>query len=241
MLDVLGRFPALTLEKREGGRYVVSGAISFHAEYNNRTIDDTYQIEIGIPNDYPASAPKVKEMEGRVPSDFHTYTCDASLCLGAPLAVRMAFLKRPTLLAYIENLVVPFFFSYSYKNTYGELPYGELPHGGEGLLEYYKDLLDVDTDVAALQLVGILADANYVGHMICPCGSMQRIRKCHGPKLIEIRAFQGPKEFLADAWSLLKYLESENENADYSRVMPRRIAEYRRRHPGAWPVTTPVR
>ena len=49
-----------------------------------------------------------------------------NFCLGAPIEVRRRFAGHKNLLRFIEDQVIPYLFSYSYKRDYGKLPFGEL-------------------------------------------------------------------------------------------------------------------
>ena len=65
----------------------------------------------------------------------------------------------------------------------------------EGILEYYKELFSVQDGWQVLGLLKILADDNYKGHTLCPCGSGQKLRNCHGNLLREIKEYQKPADF----------------------------------------------
>ncbi len=71
--------------------------------------------------------PKVQETSNRIPTDFHHYQ-DDTLCPGAPIAVRQKFKKEPTLVGFVNNCVIPYLYSFSYKSKFGKMPFGELPH-----------------------------------------------------------------------------------------------------------------
>lgn len=199
------RFSGLNLQKNGDGPWLVQGNLSFSAEYTGRRIDDEYFIEIILPEDYPDSPPKARETAKRIPADFHKYQ-DETLCLSTSLAVRVKFAQEPTLVGFVNNCLIPYLFSFSYKCKYGNMPFGELSHGGRGILEYYKDLFHLNDDRAVLRLIKILADDNYRGHVSCPCGSGKRLRACHGTGLLEIKKVQASLDFQNDYRYLIKTL-----------------------------------
>jgi len=225
MRAVHGEYPDLALEKGEGGRFTVVGSLGFCVRRDGKEVQDAYEIAIVIPHDYPLSPPGLKEVGGRIPKSFHRLSDDGTLCLGAPLAVRMAFAKHRSLLCYIQNQVVPLLFSHSYKERFGEMPYGELPHGGEGILQYYKDTFAVDEVLGVLGLLQILADDTYRGHYPCPCSSGRKLRKCHGPTLLAIKEYQGQDDFLMDFVMVLHHVKGDGDIREFYSVLPRRIAE----------------
>jgi len=213
MLAVCARFPALCLRTKEDGSYVVGGTLGFQATYAGHTVETDYDIEIGIPTDYPASVPTVQETGGRIPRDFHKME-DGVLCLGAPLEIRMKFAEDRSMLGFIERQLVPYLFGHACFERDGTMPFGELGHGSAGVLAFYKDLFGVQDDLAALRLLRVLADDDYRGPMPCPCGSGLKLRHCHGPVLLEAKQHQAPGEVLREHTAVLSHLHEENPDID---------------------------
>ena len=195
------KYSGLILSMPDGSlkNIAVQGILRFTATYEEvkDKIAGEYQVDIRIPEQYPDKPPVAKEIEGKVEKSFHVNP-DGTLCLGAPLAVRKAFAKCPTLIGFVENCLIPFFFSYEYKKKNGILPYGELSHGADGILEHYQELFDVNDDLAVLGLLRILTDNDYRGHHDCPCGHGTRLRNCHGEQLRKLFQYQNQSEFLND-------------------------------------------
>lgn len=207
--ELAGRFEELELDIGPD-KATVRGNLSFAAQYSEAAIVDSFAIEITLSCDYPSVPPTTRECGGRIPADFHTNR-DGTLCLGSPLDVKMKFGANPHLLGYVTSLVIPYLFSFSYWSKHGEMPYGELPHGGEGILEYYRDLFGVGSNSAAVCLLVILATGSYRGHHECLCGSGLRLRKCHGPALIQVLKHMCPTEFLDDLIQCVAYLKESGE------------------------------
>lgn len=183
--ELQGEFPNVTLAF-ENDRFYVRGKIQFRAQYQDRElVDEAYMIEIELPTNYP-NAPQMQENWRRVPYTFHTFP-DGTLCLGAPLAVKMTFSKDSTLLGFVKTLLIPYLYSFSYAATNEELPYGELDHGAKGILNFYKELFRVDSEECCIDFLYILASQKYRGHLLCPCNSGNILRKCHGPMLLELQ------------------------------------------------------
>jgi hypothetical protein len=174
-------YPRLCLTQREDKTWVVAGQLRFRAEYKGEQVDDEYTVEIFIPEEYPSFPPMARETGGRIPRDFHH--SEDELCLGALPAIAQTFSQEPTLLGFINNSLIPYLYSYSYKCQFGNLPFGELAHGWRGILEYYQDLFQITDRKAVLNLLKIVAQNKYRGHIPCPCGSQKRLRACHGETL----------------------------------------------------------
>ena len=174
--DVVAKYKHLELSRNSDGRFVISGNLIFTAGYNGEDVSDTFEIEIEIPRNYPAQIPKTKEAGGRIPSDFHTNQ-DGTLCLNIPLGSKRTFAQNGTLLGYVDDCVIPYLYSFCYHQVHGKMPFGEWAHGGQGILDFYKEEFAVDDDIAVLGLLRVLADNNYRGHIPCPCGSQLKLRK----------------------------------------------------------------
>jgi len=204
--ELSGKYPDLSLEHKDG-MWVIKGSLDFYATYEEIKIRESFQVEMLIPKDYPNILPIVKETSGNIPRTFHKYD-DDSLCLGAPTDVHKKFSEKPSLLGFVDNLVIPYLFSFSYHEQHGVMPYGELSHGGKGLIEYYTDYLGVNSEFAVLSFLKTLASDNYRGHHDCPCGSGKKIRRCHGKELLELKMIQNPYGFLRDYLIVLGYMKN---------------------------------
>jgi len=223
------KFIGLELIETEDGRFIVSGNLSFSHSHDGKTVEDDYDVEIVIPNDYPQNPPAVKETSNKIPrnKDNHVNPKDGTLCLGAPLAVKRKFAQQRNLLWFVIEQVISFLFLYSYKRDYGLLPFGELSHGAGGLLEYYNDLFSVQDNWQVLGLLKILADDNYRGHALCPCGSSKKVRFCHGDLLREIRNYQRPYNFIEEHLCILKLLSANDTNKKALRkYVPKNVFKY---------------
>jgi len=206
------KFSGLRLNESQEGKYSVTGILEFWSSYHDKEIEDAYNIEILIPDDYPETVPRSRSVDGKVPKEFHTYRENMTFCTGAPLREKFIFFENPVLISYIEKLLIPYLFSYSCLLKYGELPYGELRHGAPGILEFYKKLFDVEDDLVALAMMSFLADYKYKGHYSCPCGSKDKLRDCHGSVILEAMKYHSKKECEVDYLNIFTYLNETKEN-----------------------------
>ena len=205
-------YPGLALTKNDSGQWTIRGDLRFRATFQETTIEDMFEIELLLPPNYPAIPPAAAETGGRIPTDFHKLT-DGSFCLGTPLEVRMKFGKTQRLLPFVEDLVVPYLFSFRYWQDHGKMPFGEFSHGGKGILESYQALLSVESPSGVLALLKILGDGSYRGHQACPCGSGARLRHCHGARLLGLNSVQSADHFLRDIGAILVSLSKEDFQA----------------------------
>ncbi len=194
--ELAGKYPGLSLSDFEEDKgWTIEGILDFCAEFEGVEICDNFQIKLAIPTNYPDIPPVAEEIGGLIPYDFHKNT-DTQLCLAAPEEIYLKFFQSPTLLGFVNSLLVPYLYSYCYFIKFGQMPYGELSHGFEGLIEYYHGYFETDDFEEVICLLKILVDDSYKGHHDCPCGSGLMLRKCHGPKLIELTALFSQDYFL---------------------------------------------
>ncbi|MFE9276818.1 hypothetical protein ACQKLN_11315 [Paenibacillus glucanolyticus] len=123
------------------------------------------------------------------------------------MAIKEKFSADPTLVGFVENLLIPHLYSYTCFSEKGTLPFGELAHNAEGVLNYYMELFKVTEPVIALRFLYLLAFDKVRGHLVCPCGKGAIIRKCHAPLLKTIQRYQTPKEFEFELNYCYKYFK----------------------------------
>ena len=171
-------------------------------------IKDDYEIEIFIPDDYSKSIPYVKEIGGKIAVTFH-HNPDGTLCLETPLAILEIFRQEETLLNFVDNLIVPYLYSYSYYQLKGQMPFGEWAHGTNGIIADYKERFKIADDIVILNLLRILVEDCYRGHFACPCGSQQKLRKCHGPSLLKMKTIG--YNFMSDYIMIMYMLNTQKQ------------------------------
>jgi len=216
----------LKLKKDEDGRWLVTGDIHFKASFKEESeIEDTYSVQLSLPSDYPQSPPKALEIGERIPRDIdhHIFPATGELCLGAPLEVRRRFLNLPSLLHFVNDLLVPFLYAFSYQERFGERPWGELSHGGRGVLEYYQEAFHTDNLKVVLRLLKTLADDSYRGHHPCPCASGDILRRCHGKQLRDFMQLQSAEVFLVEAETILCSLNKEERRQISASEIPNKL------------------
>lgn len=162
----------------ENGNYIIKGDITINAEHNNVWLIDDYSIRIHVPGNFPQKIPTVYETSHKLPKGYQHFLDNGALCLGVTAEIYRLLYQNPTLIFFVNTFVVNYLYSASYFIKYGTMPFGERTHGSEGIYEYYKELFKVKTNGQALEMLMFVASGNYRGHIDCPCGSGEKIRKC---------------------------------------------------------------
>ena len=226
--EVQTRHPNLELLCDASGALRIRGGVGFSIEHDSYMIEDCYNLEFEIPDNYPTSPPFVYETEGKIPKDFNHFMEAGNFCLGAPVEIQRQFAEHKNLLRFIEDQVIPYLFAYSYKRDYGKMPFGELWHGTDGLLQYYMKFFGTPL-VQVMELLKCLADDFAPPLMACPCGGGRKLRDCHGPKLTELRSHLPPKRFETELLDMIKLARAAGIRFSESKVRPKRIYKKRDR------------
>lgn len=175
--EAIKHFKELSPIEKEGIT-ILSGFIELVAE--DREVLDRYEIEIHPKSDYPKCYPFVYEMGGRIPRniDFHVYPA-GHCCLAVPAQERIDCVNGITLTGFIQNQVLGFFFSQTFRSRNGYF-YKERAHGIKGKLQFYSEYLGLSSDNNVLMAMRMIAmNQEQGGHSACLCGSKRKFQKCH--------------------------------------------------------------
>lgn len=185
---------------------VLKGNIFFQASYSDELIEDSYDVSIEFFSEYPSELPVVRDIGNRIPSDYHTNP-DGTLCLGVYSLVCMKFYGNPTISTFIEELLIPYLYRHSYIEKHKKEPWGERAHGDQGVYEFYIGYFGIKNMRIVLALLDLIVKKKYKGHKLCLCDSGLILRKCHGPKLLNL--LKVPSKYLyQDIMYILRYLEN---------------------------------
>ena len=171
---------------------------------------DRYSLEIILPHDYPHSLPHVREVAGRIPriQDRHVNP-EGTLCLGVPEQLWMELKGDCSVTAVLDGPIRNFLIGNGLCEMGEPWPFGERPHGGEGILEFYKEQLETDDPAKVFNFIRALAKGSMRGHWLCPCGSGKILRKCHHSTWVSLRSL--PKAVLESSAThiLAQYRKTE--------------------------------
>ncbi len=83
----------------------IAGEYCINAQMEGfKAINDSYQLRIRFPKNYPRSLPTVIDTESRIPrkADYHTYD-DGSFCLGSEIKLKSILFKTPSVIDFIDK------------------------------------------------------------------------------------------------------------------------------------------
>lgn len=196
--------PGMSTAPFSGTGVCLRGKFYFKAHVSGcDEVEDSYKLEIIVPDTFPQDLPKVKETGGKIPHDgnFHVNP-DGSLCLGSPLRLLEKIYSAQSFTGFAEKCLVPYLYAVSYKLIHGgDFIFGELAHGDRGIVEDYSIILGLRERhqiIRAIQLLGV--KKRIANKRPCPCGCGKRLGVCpFHHKLNEFRKMAPVSWFKAHA------------------------------------------
>ena len=174
----------LTDVTKKENEIIVAGSLPFEASADGfESISECFDIELIISVDYPKILPSVRETGRKIDSNYEHIYENGTLCLGVPIEERRLFLEQPSLLGFVNRLLIPYLFGYCYWKQNKTHPFDESEHGTKGIVQYYIENFGLTYEVSVLAVISYVYEHGYRGHHPCPCGSGKRVRKCHGEML----------------------------------------------------------
>ena len=212
IVELSGVHKGLTDVVEHDAETLLSGTLDFEASADGlETITASFDIELTIPHVFPDRLPRAKEIGGRIGADYEHLNTDRTLCLAIPIEQRRVFLEQPTLLGFVDRLLVPYLYGYCFWRKHGYHPFDEAAHGYEGILRHYVDTLGLRGPLEALAVICFLLEHGYRGHHDCPCGSGRKVRACHGSVLRALHEHHTPETVRGDFMAILGVCFAEFE------------------------------
>jgi len=146
-----------------------------------------HRIELELHDEYPDELPMVRELDRRIPrtTDRHVNPHDNTLCVVLPEEYWSTH-ENCELIAYLDGPVREFFISQLHFEHHKSWPFGHRNHGDEGLFDFFEELFGTRDQQAVRHFLDYLSRERIAGHWTCPCGSKQKLRKCHGPGIRDL-------------------------------------------------------
>jgi hypothetical protein len=177
-VDLRASYGSLHLFIEPDGRAEVRG--TFPVRSADGVERDRFSVSIELRADYPESLPVVRETGGRIPwkADFHVEEADGAACVLIPDDRWRSFPQGAPFRQFLDGPVYDYFLAQSLVALGEPWPFGQWSHGGAGLLEYYRELLQTTDDLTVARFVYVLAQPLLNRRCDCPCGSTRKLRDC---------------------------------------------------------------
>lgn len=181
------------------------GSLKVNHIYNDFRVNESFDIEIEVPTNYPHDIPIVREVSGKIKDYSHIYT-NRKLCLGVDGEIMLRCNGEMNLKYLIDAYVIPYLFSYRYYERYQTYPFGERRHGMDGIFAAYMEYLALKDYISVYNFLKRAQSLKYRGHLPCPCDSGKIIRNCHAGFL---KSFNQNSAIRRTIENDLKYIEEE--------------------------------
>lgn len=194
--ELLVQYPGLRIQPGTDERLKLAGDLKFRATGpDGLEVEDSYQVELIIPSSFPQETPLARETGGRIAITYHKLR-GGYLCLGTPTELRLRLIRSPTLLSFIERIVIPYLYGHTYYQAHGTMPFDELEHGTEGLLQHFMSLFSAPSRAAARMFVQLAALRRRLANkQACACGSGRRLGRCCNRRINRLRDLLGRSWF----------------------------------------------
>ena len=182
-------FPSLAYAEEENGHPFIYGEIQLTDAANE--LFDSYLIKIVPTDNYPLSFPQVFEKGGRMPInvDWHVFP-DGHCCLMSIPQETLTCKKGITLVWFIEQEVIPYFYHQKHRELYGYF-LKERSHGSKGHIEFFQEKFNTtDLSFIVKMLLFMSKKKEPKNSDKCFCGSISKYKKCHRSLFREFQLFK---------------------------------------------------
>jgi hypothetical protein len=200
----LDDYPGMSTAPYSGAGVCLRGKFRFRTKVSGgEEIEDSYKLEIIVPNKFPQALPEAKETGGKIPRDgnFHVNP-NGSLCLGSPIRLLKKIHNSPSLSGFAGKCLIPYLYAVSYKlRNGGGFIFGDLNHGDPGIVEDYSQIFGLKEPTQIVQAIQLLGFKKRIANKKpCPCGCGRKLRACSfNHKLSEFRKMAPASWFKAHA------------------------------------------
>jgi len=185
--EVEDAYPDLTFTHR-GSDVVLRGHYSLHEA---GWVLDQYLVEVEPDRAVRGGLPVVREIGGRIPqSEDRHVSHDGTACIALPDAFWFQYPKGLSLKEFLDGPMRGYFAVQSLisRGVSDAWEQGEWDHGEAGVLRFYQERFGNESPFVILRFLRLVATKAVRGHAPCPCGSGLRLRKCHGPVILDLRS-----------------------------------------------------
>jgi hypothetical protein len=142
---------------------------------------DSFKIAIAVGQPYPAKVPDVFELSNIIPrtKEWHI-SAHGECCLDIPHNLRLSFQRGMRLAGFMSEKVYPYFANQLHRLAGHDYAGSEYGHHFDGVIQYYKDELNIVTPKQAISFIKAVLVKNVPGrNENCLCGSGRKMKKCH--------------------------------------------------------------
>jgi hypothetical protein len=200
--EIEDAYPELFFKDDEECDVTING---WYYLYEGGTVWDRYKLKVIVPKDSPCGLPTVYEIGNRIPQvpDRHMET-NGKACIVLPDAFWYEYPDGMNLHEFLDGPLRHFLANQSLidRGCTDNWKDGEWKHGSEGIIQFYSKIIGTDDPNIIHEYLKLMISDEIKGHWPCPCGSGERLRKCHKDLVSNLRRI--PRDI---AIKSIKYLQ----------------------------------
>lgn len=206
--ESLRAYPTLRLETSTTGEPEVVGGFPVVFE---GVVHGSFAVKIKFPLNYPKGLPQVFEVAGRIPhiANAHVNRETGEACLFVPDERWRVWPIGSSFRQFLDGPIRTWFLGQIEVAAGRPWPFGEWAHGHEGLAQYYEGIFCTESLDRAIAFTECLVPKKIKGHVPCPCGSGERLARCHWALVKRYRSRIG-REQAAHSLESLKRLRDNS-------------------------------
>ncbi len=179
---VIEKYPKLHRAITSEGKVILKGELEIVDDCGK--FWEAFEVEIHQIIKYPLQFPQVFEVGGKIPriADWHIYEDTKSCCVAIAPEESIACKKGISLVKFIDDFVLPYFFNQAFRRVEGYYKNGEYSHGIQGIFEFYDETFEAGGNVReVIHLMRKMASTHIKPGRTheCFCGSGSKFRQCH--------------------------------------------------------------
>lgn len=164
---------------------------------------ETFNIIIGIPQNYPHCIPIVVENSTIIHRDIDWHISQEGVCC-VDIEYNLIVMSRRgiNINSFIRDKVYPYFANQIYKLSEHKYAGKEYAHHFDGVIQYYIEDLNLMSEEITIRFLERILSNYFMGpNNKCPCGSEKKIKECHLESIETIKSI-GKKRIEKDLINL---------------------------------------
>lgn len=141
----------------------------------------TFDILIILESPYPVEVPLVFEISHIIPRIESWHISElGECCVDIPHNLKLVFQRGMRLPCFMKEKVYPYFANQLHRLTHHSYAGQEYGHRFEGVIQYYKDELNLDNPTLAMTFIKIILEKKIPGrNSTCLCNGGKKTKNCH--------------------------------------------------------------
>lgn len=176
--DVSAKYQKLLPPERLGNGFVIKGSIDVIDDIDQYW--DTYDVNILIPELYPAELPILLETSKKIERHEDWHNRGGICCLSTNAKMYSVLGKNISLFNWLEKFAHPFLANHVYRIKTGHYANKEFDHGTSGIVQGYCEIFNVESVFEVIEKLKLICGVKKLGrNKPCFCMEGKKYKKCY--------------------------------------------------------------